>query len=387
VDQLYVQAAQDYEQNQEIASKIKQLVIDWENHHKQTRALWEKVMDYSHQGQALTLKRLGNQWDHVWHEHEHYELGKEFVQKGLEQGIFRQLEDGAVLTDLKDYDLPDTILQKSDGTSLYITQDIGLTYLKKQKHHADKMFWVVGPEQNLALRQMFAVCDQLGIADYNTLNHLSYGYMSLKNQGKMSSRAGNVIYIDDLIDEAKCRVQDKMHKEGLSEREIDQLSEQVALGAVKYSILRVGRQTDMAFDFETALSLNGNSGPYLQYTHARADSVLRKANAGTAKNDTTAVEKEQIWLGLELQAEEQDLLRYIYRWPEVIKEAGLNYEPSALATFLYQLAQKYNSFYNKYQILVNNNEIRSFRLTLTQAVKQVLAESLSLLGISAPERM
>jgi arginyl-tRNA synthetase len=344
-------------------------------------------MDYSHQGQALTLKRLGNQWDHVWHEHEHYELGKEFVQKGLEQGIFRQLEDGAVLTDLKNYDLPDTILQKSDGTSLYITQDIALTYLKKQKHNADKMFWVVGPEQNLALRQMFAVCDQLGIADYNTLHHLSYGYMSLKNQGKMSSRAGNVVYIDDLIDQAKRRVQDKMNKEGLSEKEVDQLSEQVALGAVKYSILRVGRQTDMAFDFETALSLDGNSGPYLQYTHARADSVLKKAEAEADDGQIKQLGLNEIWLGLELQAEEQDLLRYIYRWPEMIKEAALNYEPSTLATFLYQLAQKYNSFYNKHQILVNDSEIRSFRLTLTQAVKQVLAKSLSLLGINAPERM
>ncbi len=387
VDQLYVQAAQDYEENEEAAARVKQMVIDWENNHQQTRALWEKVMQYSHQGQALTLERLGNQWDHVWHEHEHYELGKDFVQKGLKQGIFRQLEDGAVLTDLKDYDLPDTILQKSDGTSLYITQDIALTYLKKQKYKADKMFWVVGPEQNLALRQMFAVCDQLGIADYKSLTHLSYGYMSLKNQGKMSSRSGNVIYIDDLIDEAKRRVQQKMNREGLSQQKIEVLSEQVALAAVKYSILRVGRQTDMAFDFETALSLDGNSGPYLQYTHARAHSVLKRAKDAGDDRYSKQPTQENIWLGLELQPEEQDLLRYIYRWPEVVEEAGFNYEPSTLSTFLYQLAQKYNSFYNKRQILVEDEEIKSFRLTMTQAVKQVLAQSLQLLGMSAPERM
>ena len=276
VDGLYVQASQDFKENKKTEARVRQMVVDWENEDEQTWALWEKVMAYSHQGQQLTLQRLDNHWDHVWHEHEHYQQGKDLVDLGLQKGIFRKLEDGAVLTDLATYDLPDTILKKSDGTALYITQDLALTKMKQEKYDADKMFWVVGPEQSLALKQMFAVCDQLNVANYDDLVHLDYGYMSIKDQGKMSSRAGNVVYIDDLIDEAKSKVLKKMDRSGLSQSEIEQLAELVAVGAVKYAILKVGRRTDMAFDFETALSLDGNSGPYLQYTHARASSVLAK---------------------------------------------------------------------------------------------------------------
>ncbi len=381
VDELYVKASQDFKQSPEVEQRVRQMVVDWEANHEPTRALWKKVMDYSHQGQEMTLKRLGNHWDKVWHEHEHYQQGKDLVEQGLAQGIFQKLDDGAILTDLAKYDLPDTILIKSDGTSLYITQDLALTKHKIEQFNADKLHWVIGPEQSLALKQMFAVCEQLGFVKKENLTHIDYGYMSIKGQGKMSSRAGNVVYIDDLIDAAKEKVLEVMKKEGLNPDEVDNLAEKVAVGAVKYSILKVGRKTDTAFDFETALRLDGNSGPYLQYTHARACSVLAKAEQDSI--DMADFNLEQ----LSLNVEEQALVRYLYRFPETVLQAALEYEPSQVATYLYQLGQRFNRFYNKHQILNNGQDKTELRLALTKAVSRILNNGLNMLGIAAPERM
>ena len=284
VDYLYVKASDDFK-NETVEKAVRDLVVKWEANEEKVLTLWKKVLSYSYKGQEMTLKRLGNKWDYVWHEDEHYAEGKNMVTEGIQKGVFQILSDGAVLTNLeKKYNLSDTIVQKKDGTSLYITQDLALTKLKKEKFNPDKMFWVIGPEQSLAMKQMFAVSEQLGIGNRDEFIHIPYGYMSLKDEGKMSSRKGTVIYIDDLIDTIKEKVIKKI-SESIKKSEIDTIAEKVALGAVKYSILKTARMTDTQFDIDTSISFEGDSGPYLQYTTVRAKSVLRKADEFGVKEE------------------------------------------------------------------------------------------------------
>jgi len=379
VDQLYVKGAADFEKSKEIEEKVRKLVVDWETEDKITWALWKKVLDYSYEGQKMTLGRLGNKWDKVWHEHEHYKAGKKLVEEGLKKGIFKKLDDGAIVTDLAKYKLPDTIVMKSDGTALYITQDLALTKLKKETFKADKLFWVIGPEQSLAMQQMFAVCEQLGIGKKDDFVHLAYGYMSIKGQGKMSSRLGNVVYIDELLDLAKAKVKKIMDGADFSGKAIDKVSEEVGVGAVKYSILKVGRLQDMAFDINESVSVEGNSGPYLQYTVARTNSVLAKMP------NKQISESANKWQMKKLNNEEMTILRSLARFSEVIETAAKSYSPNLLCNYLYDLAQKYNNFYNKDRIIASDNE--DFRLALTFGVGQVLKNGLKLLGIQTPERM
>jgi arginyl-tRNA synthetase len=381
MDKLYTLASADCKENAESEQTVRQMVVDWENKDKQNWALWATVLEYVYQGQNLTLARLGSRWDHVWHEHEHYEEGKRYVAEGLARGIFQQLDTGVILTDLEEYKLPDTVVQKSDGTSLYITQDLALTHLKKETFHPDHIYWVIGPEQSLALQQLFAVCEQLGIGEREEFTHLSFGYMSIKGQGKMSSRLGNVVYIDDLIDQAKDEVLTYMKLGDFgSEQERQDVAEQIAVGSVKYSILKVGRTTDTAFDFDTALSIEGDAGPYLQYTYARSQALERKA--GLSPDETLELPE-----GYTYNDQEEMVLRWLYRYPEVIKAAGLQYSPNLLASYLYELAQRFNTFYNQHQVVTGDNQTQTFRLLLTRATGQVLKNGLALLGIETPQKM
>jgi len=379
VDDLYVKGSEDFK-NSEIEAKVRQLVVDWEAEDKAVWALWKKVLEYSYEGQNLTLKRLGNKWDKVWHEHEHYKKGKEFVQKGLKKGIFKVGEKGAIVTDLSKYNLPDTVVIKSDGTALYITQDLSLTELKKKTFNPDKIFWVIGPEQSLALKQMFAVCEQLGIIKYEDCIHIAYGYMSLKGNVKMSSREGTVIYIDDLLDIAVNKIHEILKENNdFSSDEKSKIAEHVGVGAVKYGILKVGRLQDIAFDLNESISLEGNSGPYIQYTYARCNSVIQKTTYKVRNSNLRVPNLE------ELQDEELSVLRKLFQFQGIIIDAAKNYSPNVLCTYLYDLASKFNTFYNKHKIIGSENE--DFRILLTFGVGQVLKNGLNLLGIDAPERM
>jgi len=375
VDELYVKGSEDCN-NPATEMKIRQLVIDWEAKDKENWALWKKVLQYSYEGQVLTLKRLGSSWDKVWHEHEHYQQGKDLVKKGLEMGVFKTGKLGAIVTDLKKYGLDDTVVIKGDGTALYITQDLALTKLKKETYRPEKLYWVIGPEQSLALKQMFACCEQLGIIKVKDCNHVAYGYMSLKGKGKMSSRLGTVIYIDELLDEAKKQIQSNF-------KSSDELAEKIGVGAVKYSILKVGRLKNMSFDFEESLSFEGNSGPYLQYTYARAKSVLKKAEKGR----TLFTDKVRpCQPDGPCHPEEEILLRTLYRYEEAVVEAAQELAPNKIAEFLYDLAQKFNSFYNKHRV-IGSGEAEPFRLWLTYSTAEILKKGLGLLGISCPEKM
>lgn len=378
VDEIYTQASAEFEKSEQVQQEIRQMVVDWEAGDKPTRELWKKVLQFSYAGQEMTLERLGNKWDKVWHEHEHYQMGKDLVEAGLKKGVFRKADNGTILTNLEKYGLPDTVVIKSDGTALYITQDLALTKLKRETFKPDRLHWCVGPEQSLALQQLFAVCEQLGIGKREDYVHIAFGYMSIKGQGKMSSRKGNVVYIDDLLDMA-------VVKATVFNSDSD-VAEKVGVGAVKYSVLKVGRLQDTAFDVTESVSLEGNSGPYLQYTYARCQSVLTKAkriqsSSVAATDRTDRIESSP-------NEEELRVLRWIYRYGEVVEEAATRYAPNLVCNFLYELAQRYNTFYNKHSILqAQTSESTSFRLALTKSVGEVLKSGLNLLGISALERM
>lgn len=322
----------------------------------------------------MTLERLGNKWDYVWHEHEHYQKGKDLVEEGLAKGVFKVGDGGAIVTDFKDDKLPDTVLIKSDGTSLYLTQDIALTKLKREKYSADRLFWVIGPEQSLALRQLFRVCDQLGIGNESDYTHLAYGYMSIMRNGeveKMSSRLGNVIFIDDLVDMVKSVAITKL-------READEsLAETIALGAVKFAILFTGRLTDTAFDIDRATNLDGDSGPYLQYTHARISSIAEKAaEQGIAPGYGDASD------------EVSPLERILYRFPEVVESALGEYAPNHVATYLIEVARAFNAFYADHKVVdPENRPLSAHRLAVARAAGTVIKNGLGLLGITAPDRM
>lgn len=377
VDELYVKAAEDCKADKQIDATVRDFVVEWEAKNPIVWELWKLVLDYSYQGQQQTLKRLGNRWDKVWHEHEHYQKGKDFVEEGLKKGIFVKLEDGAILTNLKDYGLTDTIVIKSDGTSLYITQDLALTDLKVRTFNPKKLYWVIGPEQSLALQQMFAVCDQLGIIKREQCEHIAYGFLKVPAGGKMSSRDGNAIYIDDLIDTVKNLLLEKINREGIAPEEKDQIAEKLAIASVKYSILKFGRMTDVTFSFEDSVSLTGNSAPYLLYTVTRIKSVLKQF-AGTLPKTTSYNFA---------QPSELELLKKISQFEETIIIAGRTLAPNTICEYLFQLAQDFSRFYDDVQILKAEETEKQGRLVLCNAVLNVFVKGLGLLGIETVDKM
>lgn len=391
IDKLYAQASQEFEKDKEVEKFVRQLVLDWESEDIENWELWRLVMNYSHQGLRDTLERLGGVVDHYWYEHEIYKQGKEIVEEGISKGIFKKLKDGAVVTDLKDFKLPDTIVLKKDGTSLYITQDLALTKLKKETFNPDKMHWVVGPDQNLALRQVFAVSDQFGVGEFDSFVHISFGYVTIKGSGKMSSRKGNVIYIDDLLDQAKEEVKLRIADKEFTDEEKDSISEKIGVGSVKYSILKLGRTTDLEFDFETSLSFDGDSAPYIMYTIVRAFNIVKQYSsfndALTVLSTDEEITEELLKTHL-IKEEEIDIAKHLYKFEDVILEAALNYAPNLLCLYLYELAQKYNKFYNNIDILTSATEdLKKSRVALTKSVGIVLENGLKILGINPVEKM
>lgn len=377
IDELYIAGSADAESSKESEQKVRDMVVDWEARDEATWALWRLVLEYSHEGQARTLKRLGSEFDHWWHEHEHYERGKELVSEGIEKGVFKELPEGGVLTNLEQYGLSDTIVQKRDGTSLYITQDIALTKLKKETWHPNKLVWVVGPDQSLAMQQVFAVCEQLGIGAREEFFHAAYGYMSIKDVGKMSSRKGTVLYVDEVIDETRDTVLALLKDRNLEDA--DTLAEEVALGAIKYAILRSSRTRDIAFDKTQAVTLEGDSGPYLQYAYTRALSVLKKAQAEDvdSKNWTSDVQFREHCV----------LERLLVRFPRIVSRAQEELEPHYVTTYLTELAGEFNSWYAQEKIVDPTDPSSPFKVALTEAFTTTMKNGLSLLGIGAPEQM
>ena len=398
VDGFYVKGV-EAEEDKKIKKEMQDLLIKWEEGDKAVRENWKKLRDWTYKGFKETYKRLGSWHDQQWFESEIYAEGKKIVNEGLKRKVFRKLDDGAVLSNLKKYKLPDAIILRADGTSMYHTQDLRLTELKREKFPSDLYIWDIGPEQSLYLKQLFAICEQMGIGKREDYFHLSYGFVFLKTGEKMSSRRGNVISADWLMDEMVKRAKKIIEKsetprrgsgnasQGLSKKEIGEVAEAVGIGAIKYGLLKPARETDIHFDLEESLSLEGNSGPYLQYTIARTNSVLEKVKGKRQESKSLGIEDKQSlrlrqW---ELNSEELAVLRTLPRFIEVVEQSARNYAPNLLCNYLYVVAQKYNAFYNKHRIIGSKSE--NFRIKLTESVGQVLKNGLGLLGIETPVKM
>lgn len=372
VGQCY-QEGSDAAKNDETADReIREMTVAWENGDLATRELWRKIIDWGHAGIFATLERIGSRWDHDWHESDHYQAGKDLVEEGLAKGIFTKLDDGAILTKLEDYHIPNTIVQKSDGTSLYITQDLELTRLKKEKYGADKLFWVVGPEQTLALRQVFAVCEQLGIGKLADFTHVSYGLVSFIDENgkrkKISSRGG-ALSLDEILDE----VREYLFKQDREYSLVE--ADRIGVAATKFAILKPGRTTDTVLDLKELTNLQGDSGVYVLYTRARILSVMGKIGEVELGDDFT-------W-----NAHEKNLIVTINYLPEIIKVATSELAPNQLVEFLIDVCRQFNSIYGNEKFITSDAGETAKKLLLSRATLTAIDVALGILGIQPVDQI
>ncbi len=373
----------DNEKEGENKKEMQWLLVQWENNHNIIKNIWKKLNNYVYSGFKKTYQTIGSVHHYNWYESNFYKQSKGLIKDGLTKGIFKKLEDGAVLSDLKNYYLTDTILQRSDGTAMYFTQDIYLTSKKVEKFKADKYVWVVGKEQELHFKQLFAICDQLNIGKINQFLHLSYGYIFWKDGKKMSSREGNVLSIDELILEAKDKVlalaKDYYKSlDQLAEKQKQEVSFKIALGAIKYALLKMDHKQDMFFDFNEILDVKSNGSPYIQYTYARINSMI--------KNNNQKINKSIKDNFVDLNKEESLVLRKAVYFKEELQKAAVNFDPHILINYLFELCKLYNGFYEKHKVL-SNDKYQSQRILMSKAVFNIIKLSMELLGIEVIEKL
>jgi len=356
----------------------------WEDGDEEIRSLWSMMNSWVYAGFDETYKRMGVSFDEIYYESETYLLGKEEVLRGLKEGKFVQDPDGSVWADFTDEGLDRKILLRSDGTSVYITQDIGTAKMRFDKHPIDKMVYVVGNEQEYHFKVLSLLLDRLGYAFGKGLVHFSYGMVELPD-GKMKSREGTVVDADDLMDEmvatARAIAEEQGKGKDMPAEEAAEVARRVGLGSLKYFILKVDPRKNMTFNPKESIDFNGNTGSFIQYTYARIRSLLRKAEElGIALPATFA--------GLTISTKEQELIAKVAEYADVVEEAARTYSPAAIANYVYDLVKEYNQFYHEFSILKEENEeLRAFRLALSEVVARTIAAGFSLLGIEMPERM
>jgi len=365
--------------------EAREMLRNWEARDPETVQLWETMNNWVYKGFDETYKRMGVDFDKIYYESETYLVGKDEVLRGLKEGIFYQEDDNSVWADLTQEGLDKKILLRSDGTSVYMTQDIGTAKMRFNDYSIDKMVYVVGNEQNYHFQVLSVLLDKLGYDWGRDLFHFSYGMVELPS-GKMKSREGTVVDADDLMSEmvnvAKKMAEELGKLEELTPEETEQTFETIALGALKYFILKVDPKKNMLFNPEESIDFNGNTGPFIQYTYARIQSVLRKA----AKNQVTYDALKRQFP--EISLKEKLLLKRIALFPEAVAEAGANYSPAVIANYCYELVKEYNQFYHDHSILnIDDSEKREFRLVLSVTVGKVIKQGMTLLGINVPERM
>ena len=362
----------------------RELLIKWEAKDEETINLWKMMNNWVYEGFDVTYKTLGVDFDKIYYESETYLVGREEVLRGVNEGTFIQNDDSSVWADLTNYGLDKKLLLRRDGTSVYITQDIGTAKMRFVDYSINKMIYVVGNEQNYHFQVLSILLDKLGYEWGKGLYHFSYGMVELPS-GKMKSREGTVVDADDLVEEM-INVARKMSAElgkldTLSPDEAEKTFKIIALGALKYFILKVDPKKNMMFNPEESIDFNGNTGPFIQYTYARIRSVLRKA----VEQDIRTIHELKVE---QLSVKEKDIIKRIALFPSVVKEAGNSFSPAVIANYSFELVKEYNQFYHDHSILSDPNpDTRNFRLLLSSTVADVIKSAMGLLGIEVPERM
>ena len=367
-----------------LMAEAREMLVKWEAGDKEVRALWEQMNQWVYDGFDETYKRLGVDFDKIYYESDTYLVGKETVLGGLEKGIFYRREDESVWADLTKDGLDEKLLLRSDGTSVYMTQDIGTAQLRFRDYPIDKMVYVVGNEQNYHFQVLSLLLDRLGFSWGKGLVHFSYGMVELP-EGKMKSREGTVVDADDLMDEMINTARETSEELGgklndLTAEEKAEINRIIGLGALKYFMLKVDARKNMLFNPKESIDFNGNTGPFIQYTYARTRSIGRKAAEAGAATEFTAPAS--------ISEKECNIIRMMNEFPAVVRQAGTDYSPSGIANYAYELAREYNQFYHDFSILrEENEETKAFRLLLTDNVGKVIKTAMNLLGIEVPERM
>ncbi len=362
-----------------------EMLVKWEQGDKEVRDLWRKMNSWVYEGFDETYKALGVGFDKIYYESDTYLEGKEKVDEGLKKGIFYRRPDGSVWADLTKEGLDEKLLLRADGTSVYMTQDIGTAKLRFQDYPIDKMIYVVGNEQNYHFQVLSILLDKLGFEWGKSLVHFSYGMVELPN-GKMKSREGTVVDADDLVAEMVRQARKTADESGkfadMPEEEKAQVARIVGMGALKYFLLKVDARKNMLFNPEESIDFNGNTGPFIQYTYARIRSILRKAVESGIEVPA------QLPTDVELSVKEEALVQHVADFANVVRQAGQEYSPSSVAAYCYDLVKEYNQFYHDFSILREEDaKKRAFRLVLSKNVAKVVCLGMSLLGIEMPERM
>ena len=371
---------EEAEANSTLMKEARTMLKKWEDGDDEVRSLWRTMNEWVYAGFDETYARMGVSFDKIYYESNTYLEGKEKVLEGLEKGIFYRKDDNSVWADLTADGLDQKLLLRTDGTSVYMTQDIGTAKLRFQDYPIDQMIYVVGNEQNYHFQVLSLLLDKLGFSWGKDLIHFSYGMVELPN-GKMKSREGTVVDADELMDEmiATARKMSEGRLKGVPEDEMDDVYRIIGLGALKYFILKVDPRKNMLFNPQESIDFNGNTGPFVQYTYARIRSVLRKSDEADAATDITAYEPNE---------KEIEIIQRIADFPSVVSEAGRTYSPALIANYVFELAKGYNQFYHDYSILKEENGVaRAFRLHLSRTVADIIRRGFSLLGVEVPERM
>jgi arginyl-tRNA synthetase len=369
--------------NTDVMQKARQMLVDWENGKPEVIGLWKKMNGWVYEGFDQTYRRIGSDFDKVYYESETYLLGRRFVEQGLEKGVFYRKQDGSVWIDLTDEGLDEKLVLRKDGTSVYITQDLGLAHEKYEAFRYDQSIYVIADEQNYHMKVLQLILKKLNLPYADGIFHLSYGMVELPS-GRMKSREGTVVDADDLVDEmvieAEKKTKEKSKTEEFSKTELKELYETIALGALKFFLLKVDPKKRMVFNPEESIDFHGFTGPFIQYTHARIKSILRKEQAAGG-----ALSQMDDGGLLKL---EKELLLLLEQYPDVVQLAALEYNPSAVANYIYNVAQAYNSFYTVHRVLQAESEgKKQLRLQICSLTAHVIKNAMHLLGIKVPERM
>lgn len=372
----------DAEKASPLMKATQQMLLDWESGDPAVRALWKKMNAWVFKGFDETYQRIGSDFDKVYYESNTYLLGKHIVEEGLLKGIFEKHQDGSVWIDLRADGLDEKLVQRSDGTSVYITQDIGLAELRYREYQPDRSIYVIGDEQNYHMKVLKLICQKLGLPSADGIYHLSYGMVELPS-GKMKSREGTVVDADELVDEMVSIAREKTEAlgkvDGFSSEELDALYHILGLGALKFFLLRVDPRRKMLFNPQESIDFHGFTGPFVQYSYARIRSILRKSG-----NSFSSVPI----LSDGLMAQEKEIIRMLEKFPAVLADSAQNMSPSALSIYIFDLARSFNTFYTECPIMHADNENKKIlRLKLSSMTADILRTGLALLGIGVPERM